>query len=360
MKSSNEIASELNPIYYSIGNPASFSSAKSLKYETKEKKIPRKAISNWLSEQETHSMHKPIRRNFQRRRVIVSGIDDQWQADLADLSTLRSRNKGNRYLLGCIDVFSKYAWVVPLKSKSAKDVLQGLKKILKDGRKPRKLQTDMGGEFTNSKMQAFLKSEGISFFFTQNQDIKASIIERFWRTLKSRMYKYFTYKGGKKYIDILPDLVSSYNNTLHGSIKMPPSCVNTNNEEKVWHTLYGSKPLVAKRALYKVGDFVRIGKYKGAFDKGYIPNWSREIFNIKRIMETLPHTYVIEDQNHEEMKGSFYEEELQSIKSLPEEFKIEQIVARRRKSGKRQVLIKWLDYPESFNSWISEVDIIQY
>ena len=155
MKSSNEIASELNPIYYSIGNPASFSSAKSLKYETKEKKIPRKAISNWLSEQETHSMHKPIRRNFQRRRVIVSGIDDQWQADLADLSTLRSRNKGNRYLLGCIDVFSKYAWVVPLKSKSAKDVLQGLKKILKDGRKPRKLQTDMGGEFTNSKMQAF-------------------------------------------------------------------------------------------------------------------------------------------------------------------------------------------------------------
>lgn len=355
-----KINAELSPVYYSIKNPASYSHANALKYEVKKKNITTKAIGKWLSDQETHSMHRPVRRNFQRRKVVVSGIDDQWQADLADLSAISRYNKGYKYLLGCIDVFSKFSWVVPLKTKSACSVLTGMKQIHEDGRRPRKLQTDMGTEFTNARMQNYLKGEGIEYFFTQNQDIKASLIERFWRTLKGKMYRYFTHNQTKKYIDILPDIVHSYNHTLHRSIKMPPAEVKACNEEKVWMVLYGEDDVDFRGPRYKTGNYVRISKFKGKFEKGYVPNWSREIFIIRKIKNTHPVTYSLEDQNGEHLKGSFYEEELQLVNNIPEEFKIEKIIAKRVRRGKKQVLIKWLDYPETFNSWINEKEITRF
>ena len=345
--------------YYSPREPASFTSWKPLKRALKQKKEKTKGMKEWLLEQETHSMHKPLKKRFERRRVIVSSIDHQWQMDLADLSHLVKSNNGYKYLLGCIDVLSKYAWVVPLKSKHAKSVLNALKSILKEGgRKPRKLQSDKGTEFTNATVQNYLKSKSIHFFTTENAETKAQIIERFWRTLKGKMFKYFTAKGTEKYIDVLHDLVHSYNHTKHSSIGMSPAEVNPSNQSRVKETLYssGSEPSLSLPKL-KIKDYVRISKNKGYFGKGYLPNWSREIFLVKSILPTQPVTYRLEDQNRDIIKGSFYEEELQKVKSLPESFKLEKIIRKRRKSGRMQYFVKWLDYPDSFNSWINASDI---
>ena len=235
--------------------------------------------------------------------------------------------------------------------------LNALKSILTDGgRKPRKLQSDKGTEFTNATVQNYLKSKGIHFFTTENAETKAQIIERFWRTLKGKMFKYFTAKGTDKYIDVLGDLVDSYNHTYHRSIRMCPAEVNLNNQDRVKDTLYRHEPSLSLPRL-KIDDYVRISKNKGYFGKGYLPNWSREIFLVKNILPTQPVTYRLEDQNGEIIQGSFYEEELQKLKSLPENYKIEKILRKRRKSGRMQYFVKWLDYPDSFNSWINASDI---
>ena len=112
--------------------------------------------------------------------------------------------------------------------------------ILSSGRKPNKLQTDQGTEFLNHVFQKFLRENNIDFF-TVNSRLKASVVERFNRTFKNKVYKYFTAKNILSYIDVLPKLVKSYNNTYHCSIKMKPSQVTKSNEAKVWDTLYGNE-----------------------------------------------------------------------------------------------------------------------
>ena len=133
-------------------------------------------------------------------------------------------NDGYRYLLVCIDVFSKYAWLVPLKNKTGPSLVEALKIILTSGCKPEKIITDQGTEFFNKHFKALLKDEDIELYNTYNET-KSSIVECLIRTLKTRMWRYFTAKKTMRHIDILPDLVYSYNHTVHRSIKMRPTDV---------------------------------------------------------------------------------------------------------------------------------------
>ena len=144
-------------------------------------------------------------KKFLPRKTVVAGIDTQWQADLADLSKLSKSNDKHRYLLCIIDVFSKYAWVVPIKDKTGKTLVIAFKSVLKSGRCPKSLQTDKGTEFKNKEFQNFLKTKKIHFFTTENPETKASIVERFQRTLKTRVWKYFTHHCTLRYVDILPN-----------------------------------------------------------------------------------------------------------------------------------------------------------
>ena len=169
-------------------------------------------VAEWLSEQDAYTLHKPARRHFKRRRVIVGGLRQQWQADLVDLSNLKKDNDGMTFLLTVIDVFSKVAWCVPMKNKSAASLVAALTSTFSKGW-PKTLQTDQGLEFLNKSVQALLKKHGIHHFSTHNAETKASIVERFNRTLKTRMWRYFTKHQTWRYIDVLQDLVQSYNNT---------------------------------------------------------------------------------------------------------------------------------------------------
>ena len=141
--------------------------------------------------QDTYTLHKPARRNFKRNRVIVRGIDEQWQMDLADMQSLKDYNDSYRYLLVCTDVFSKYAWIIPVKSKTGPALVEAFKVILSSGRKPHKIMTDQGTEFFNKSFQTLLKNEDIELFNTFNET-KAPIVERVIRTFKTKMWRYFT------------------------------------------------------------------------------------------------------------------------------------------------------------------------
>lgn len=219
-------------IYYNPQSEGSFSGPAGVFRVVREqghKKITRKQVGDWLKKQETYTLHRPARRRYPTNRVIVGGKDDQFQADLVDMSSLSKYNKGFHYLLTVIDILSKYAFVIPLKTKSGEELTVAFKKIFKTGRVPAKLQSDHGTEFLNQKLQSYLRKKKVHFFAT-NSETKASVIERFNRTLKNKMYRYFTYKNTWKYVDVLPNLVKAYNNSFHRSIKMKPSQVNKRNE----------------------------------------------------------------------------------------------------------------------------------
>ena len=348
-------------LFYNPRAPGSYGGLKALQHAVDRRLKPKKdKVLQWISGQDTYTLHKPVRRKFQRSRVMVSSMDDQWQADLVDVAKLSRENEGYRYLLTCIDVLSKYAWVVPIKDKTGKTLVQAFSSILEEGRKTNRLQCDKGTEFTNRVFQQYLKEQKIDFFTTQNEETKASIVERFNRTLKSRMWKYFTKNQTQGYLDVLPDLVWSYNRTHHGSIGMTPAEVNRQNQEAVWHRLY-SKPLEQKKPRLSVGDRVRISKARKIFKKGYLPNWSQEIFVVHRVQRIAPVMYIIKDQLGEVLKGSFYEEELERvIKKSTDLYQVETVLQERTRRGRKEVLVKWLGYSEQFNQWISKASLRQY
>lgn len=318
-------------------------------------------IRNWLKEQDTYTLHKPIQRKFKREGTRVTDIDEQWQLDLADVSPLKKENDGNTFLLCAIDVLSKYAWVVPLKQKTGKEMIRGLKEIIKlDGRQPVRIQSDQGKEFTNKEFLGAFKH--IHFFTTRNAETKASIVERFQRTLKARMWRYFTKNKTRRYVDILPDLVYAYNHSYHRSIKRTPAEVNPSNVLEVWKTLYQKKTnLISPK--FKEGDRVRISKAKRTFEKGYLPNWTRELFTISHLVKgSSPYRYKVEDYNGEELEGTFYESELQKVIKRDDVYEVEEILGyKKRRVGKKiiqEVKVSWKGYPSTFDSWIPRSDLI--
>ena len=182
-----------------------------------------------------------------------------------------------------------------------------------------------------------------------------SVCERWNRTIKNKMWKRFTIYNSTKYLDILPKLVEEYNNTKHRSIGMTPvEASKKKNEGEVYLSLYGKMKRTVSKPKFKVGDKVRMSKYKRpVFDKGYTPNWTEEIFTVDRIFYTNPITCKIKDELGEEIRGAFYEQELQ--KAIQDVYRIEKVIRRGARKGK--ALVKWSGYPEKFNSWVNLKDL---
>ena len=297
------------------------------------------------NKQLANELHKPIIRKFEKRRVYATFKDNIWGVDLADMQLLSKYNKGIRSLLCVIDIFSKYTWVVPLKDKKGTSIVKAFQIILKQSnRKPNKMWVDKGSEFYNVYFKKWLRDNDIIMYSTYNER-KSVVAERFIRKLKGKIYKYMTSISKNVYINKLDDIVDEYNNTCHATIKMKPIDIKDNTY------INASKEINNKDPKFKVADHVRISKYKNIFAEGYMPNWSEEVFVIKKVKNTIPWTYVINDLNGEEIIGTFYEKELQ--KTNQEKFRIEKVI--RRKGNK--LYVKWKGYDNSFNSWIDKKDI---
>eukprot|EP00732_Lithocolla_globosa_P002486 Lithocolla_globosa_v1_NODE_1648_length_2420_cov_156.284144.p1 type:complete len:277 gc:universal NODE_1648_length_2420_cov_156.284144:1493-663(-) len=195
-------------------------------------------IKKSLEAVDAYTLHKLVKKNFERRKVYVNGIDKQWQADLVDMSRHAKVNDNYKFLLTVIDVFSKHAWGIPLKNKTAKSVVNAFTEIFEEsGRVPQKIQTDDGSEFFNKDIKALFDKYNIHLFST-NSELKATIVERFNRTLKEKMFKYFELTQSFRYLDALPTLLKNYNNSYHSSIKMKPTEVTESNSSEVCKNLY--------------------------------------------------------------------------------------------------------------------------
>ena len=228
-------------------------------------------------------------------------------------------NKRFRFFLCVIDIFSKYAWVFPLKDKKGISIVNAFQKILKESeRKPNKIWADKGSEFYNNSFKKWLKDNDIEIYSIHNEG-KSVVAERFIRTLKNKIYKYVTSTTKNKYIDKLHDIEDEYNNTYHRTIKKKPVDIKDNTQIDFDEEVNNKDP--------KFGDYVRISKYKNIFAKGYMPNWLEEAFISSKIKNTVPWTYIIIDLNGEEIIGTLYEKEFQ--KTNQKEFRIEKVLKKK-------------------------------
>ena len=203
-------------------------------------------------------------------------------------------------------MYSKYAFVIPLKDKKGISIVNAFNKIIKQSkRKPNKICADQGSEFYNTNFKKWLSDNNIIMYSTYNYNKGKSVVaERFIRTLKKKLYKHMTSSGKNVYYDVLDDVVNKYNNTKHSTIKMKP--IDVGDNQRVYIDEHNKKD-----SRFKVGDRVRISKFKNIFAKGYTPNWSKEIVFVDKINDTVSYTYNIKDLNGEEIIGSFYDRELQ-------------------------------------------------
>lgn len=300
-----------------------------------------------------NELHRNARKNFTRRHTIIKGYKDLWQIDLAEMQQYADDNNGYRYILVCINCYSKYVYTRAIKNKTGVEVTAVMKSIIEEASyAPNNLQSDQGKEFYNTTFQKLMEKYKINHYSSYSTK-KAAIVERVIRTLKTKLYKQFSARGSYKWIQLLPSVTKDYNNTVHRTIHMKPKDVQENTQIKTYDYL----KIKPRKYKFHIGDIVRISKYKSIFEKGYTPSWSTELFKIVKVKITNPPTYLLESLEGDPIKGCFYEAELQKTNS-PNVYLVEKSLKTRRKNDIDQLYVKWLGFPNHFNSWINKSDIV--
>lgn len=358
----------LKKLYEDYKAPYGLGSSSKLYKEAKRinKKISHDEVKNFLKGNFVYTLHYPARRYWLRNRVIVSKPHEQAQMDLCDMTSLKNYNSGVNYLLTFIDCFSKFSIVKTLYTKSQQEVSSALDEILRNYY-VEKLQSDRGKEFINSMVRKVAEKNGTYLFFTHNQDIKCSIVERFNRSLKSRMFKYFTMNGTRRYVDVLQKLVDAYNNSIHRSIRMAPSRVKMSDTSAIFKRLFPGfknehdlRSYIAQQDIsktkFKIGSLVRIKYYLNVMEHRFLPNYSDQIYRVTSIVKGYPrYRYRLSHLDKEEkLLRSFYEEELEEVRN--NEYRIKVIDSRIRK-GKKEYLIHFIGHDKSEDEWRSQSSI---
>lgn len=301
----------LKNYYYNIYEPTSLQGAEKL-YKAVKSVIPsitRKYVKNWLRKQETYTVHRPAKLNFKRNPIVSKTIDHNWHGDLVEISHPKSNNN-YRYILMIIDNLSKYGWARLLKDKKAETIKKAFLSILKESkRKPQILTTDAGKEFKNHSFRKYLKWRKIKHLVVKDF-AKAAVVERWNRTIKEKINKYLTFKNTKRFIDVFPYIISGYNNTIHSRTKFKPIDVNPTNQRKVFQNLYKIRQTLNNK-IFSIGDKVRLFLIRDKFAKGYLPNYSKEIFIVHKILFTSPYLkYKVRDKRGTILRGSYYSNEM--------------------------------------------------
>ena len=217
------------------------------------------------------------------------------------------------------------------------------------------MEFDQGTEFYNKKFLDLLKRLKIEHFSVYS-DRKGAVVERFNRTLKTRMYRSFTAQGGHRWVDNLQHFIDGYNDTKHSSTGYKPNDVNTSNEDIVRKNLYPAlkRKKVHTTPHFKIGDTVRISRKKDTFQKGYEQTYSHQVYEISKVQKTYPVTYKIKDFNNEEIEGSFYKNELQLVDKSDHIYPINRTIKTRKRNGKTEYLVNFKDYPENLTEWVPQ------
>ena len=329
--------------------------------------VKRLGAPEW-KKQLTNELLRPKRNRFQRRSVYARNVDEIWTADLMDVHRFARVNRGYKYILVVLDVFSRFAWARPLKTKTGAEVANALQDIFQKGRIPAKLWTDRGTEFWNKNVrhvlfgpafhnrdvERMLRASNVELYSTHNEP-KAMISERFIRTLRGKIESNYILTQSTVWYDILPQLIHEYNTSRHRTIGMSPTdACKPENFLRVYNAQFKNQP-TDTFYRYCVGDRVRISVQKKLFEKGATPNWTEEIFEITHILSTRPVTYRLKDLAGEQIDGAFYPEQLQ--KTDQKIYRVDRVIRRRNRLGVREAYVSWSGYPSKFNQWILEDDI---
>jgi len=341
---------ELDKLYYDPKSPGAFGSVQRV-YQTASQVIPGITLADvkdYLQSQITYVLHRSARKRITRNHMTSDKPNEHWQSDLVDMSAYAKSNDGYNFIITTIDIFSKKASAVPVRHKNQKEMAEAFEKIFKNA-SPENLMTDRGTEFLNKPVQAVFRKHMVNHFTSRlNSPVKAAVCERFNRTLKSRMFKYFTSKGTRRWLEILDDLLDGYNNSYHRSIGMAPNEVNELNIQLVRNKLRSKQIKDSLKTKLIPGDTVRIQYKSEPLDKGYYPNWQDPLYTIEKISNKNGRKmYKLKDGLGRVQVNKYYTEELQKSKKLP--FRIERVL--REDHRNKRVLVKWLGYSHEYNSW---------
>jgi hypothetical protein len=314
-------------------------------------------------------LHKPVAKVKHTLSYHAKEKDWTWNMDLVDMQEWKSENLGFGYILNCIDVHTRYAMSRPVKTKSAKDVLEAFKDIISvENRKPKhSIHCDQGKEFLNRFFHSWCEENNVTMYQTHTSQQKAVIVERFNRTLKTNMWKQFTRQDTHTWIHILPKLVENYNYTKHSKLKMTPFDASKEIYQNRIQQQVNPKPTDTsgfdRTPRFKPNEKVRISRAKQTFEKGYTPKWSHEVFTVDGVF--VPGTvkepiyYRVKDYNDELIEGAFYEPELAPVNPrIADKYLVERALKTRTINGKKEFFVKWVGYPEEFNSWITEENLV--
>ncbi|KAL3109930.1 hypothetical protein niasHT_016546 [Heterodera trifolii] len=325
-------------LYKDLSSPVAFTSVESLLREAQksQRKISRTDVQNYLASQRTYTLHRQAKRRYRRLPTLASGLHTEWQADLAILDRLAKQNRGYKYLLVCIDTLSRQVFVEPVKTKTSANMIIAFGRIFKRSKYiPWKVLTDQGKEFTARAVQHFFRAKDVEHFcMLTSPQFHAGMAERANRSIKERLYRYFTERNTYKWIDVVQDIVRAINHSPNSSIGMRPAEVNFKNAEALRQKLHNAaKNVVRRQPRYRVGDRVRIEKYKHVFQKGYLPRFTNELFTVAEVhSECSPVVYRLRDDHNEIISGWFYANDL--CKSLEDKqqkmYAIEKILKKKK------------------------------
>ena len=357
--------------YNKPGSPFAYSNPQTIyKYL---KKIGRKTsinvIRNIISEFDAHNLHKQFKRPKFFNPYYIYSRREQIQADLIDIRELSKYNKGTSYLFTLIDCFTKKAWVYPLKTKKTKEVADVFVEHIENdyqNRLPQILMTDAGKEFVGKEMQDVLNDYSIYFQIGRGYN-KVSICERFNFTLQLLIYKYLTQNETLDYLSALSDIVKTYNNRPHRTLKgLSPEEADKPSMEVYLRGIHRARYHNIKRQRlhnlknsFQVGDVVRIKKATKRIsteNRGYKQQQNPEYFTIIRIDSRLPRPqYYIKSMSEGDIiDGAFYSNELSLVKGNI--WKIDKVIRTKGKGKNKKYLVKWSHFNEEHNSWVDEKD----
>nr|CAD2194806.1 unnamed protein product [Meloidogyne enterolobii] len=250
----------LEKIYYSLNSPASYAGINRVYIEARRKypKIKLKDVYDFLHRQRVYTMHRPLRKKFPRTATRPSGLHTDWQADLAIFDQLAKYNDGYKYLLVCIDVLSRKIFAVPAKSKSSEDMIEAFENIFKlsKGILPHKLYTDRGLEFEAKRMKEYFKKKDIDKRVVYSPDVHASMAERANRTIKERLYRYFSEQNTLRWNKVIQKIVSGINASINRTTGVTPNSVTFKNAGELFNRLYKDPKniQILKQAQYWIQD----------------------------------------------------------------------------------------------------------
>ena len=310
-------------IYHDVANAAGYSRPRAVWLEAQktDRGITLTQVQNIMRSIPTYTLHRYVKRVPVTRRYLSSGLNHYFQMDLFVLNESVARANGFRYILFCIDTFSRKLFARPLKTKTGVNVANAIRSIIKENNSipPKKVLTDKGTEFSNTTVKQLFSSYGITHFTSENV-YHAAMVERTNRTLREKFGRYMTDKKTTIFIPILKDFVTAYNQAPHSALpqNMSPSQVTLKNKLLVWKHQFASHfrraPKFYGKPKLKVGDVVRISKFQGKFKKSSDTTFTEELFVITHLLETKPTTYKLAALGDgEPIAGAFYREEIQPV-----------------------------------------------